>query len=608
MKQLFSLALFAMLAALVARGQGLDDDYVQIFNLIQQADAMSSTEPAQALAKYVQAQVGLQRLQRGNPTWNPRVINFRLNYVTTRIAALSPGSSAAKPSSAVPGAAPPGSPTPGAAPSSSPAVPEDVTRQLSALQVQVGQLQADKGALENKLKEALAMRPAELDPGELASAQQKIKSLQQENDLLKVALDKEKSKTVAAGGVAAFEKISKELEESNRQLATQTELASRLAKEKSALQARIAALSADPEMAAALRAENQLLKKQLATLKAGPAAAGDETARALAQTRTQMAALESDRELLRLEKAALENRVRQLSSTTIASSVLPPPGPAADANHIKQLEQERDTLQRQLAAANKELYGRKGKGSAARVEELENQLAIARARLEIFEARSVPYTAEELALFKRPAQMLAESDPHAGKKSVRELPPGSARLVAEAQTYFAARQFDRAEQAYLQVVRQDQKSVPALANLAAIQVEDNHLEAAEMNVKQALALDPNDAYSLSVLGNLKFRQGKFDDALDALSRAAKLDPQNPEIQNYLGLTLSEKGLRGPAETALRKAIQLQPDYASAHNNLAVIYITQTPPAIELARWHYQRALAAGHPKNPELEKLLEGKK
>src|SRR4029077_2638436 len=104
----------------------------------------------------------------------------------------------------------------------------------------------------------------------------------------------------------------------------------------------------------------------------------------------------------------------------------------------------------------------------------------------------------------------------------------------------------------------------------------------EINLKAALALEPEDAYSLSVLGNLKFRQGKYDDALDALGRAAKLDPQNPEIQNYLGLTLSEKGLRGPAETALRKAIQLQPDYASAHNNLAVIYITQNPPAVELA--------------------------
>jgi hypothetical protein len=40
----------------------------------------------------------------------------------------------------------------------------------------------------------------------------------------------------------------------------------------------------------------------------------------------------------------------------------------------------------------------------------------------------------------------------------------------------------------------------------------------------------------------------------------------------------------------------------------VVYITQQPPLTELARWHYQKALAAGHPKNPELEKMLAAQK
>ena len=106
---------------------------------------------------------------------------------------------------------------------------------------------------------------------------------------------------------------------------------------------------------------------------------------------------------------------------------------------------------------------------------------------------------------------------------------------------------------------------------------------------------------------LKFRQEKYDDALDALSRAARMNPSSAEIQNYLGVTLSHKGLRGPAETALRKAIQIDPSYGSAHNNLAVIYATQKPPLLELARWHYDRAQAAGHPRNNELEKMFEQK-
>jgi hypothetical protein len=36
----------------------------------------------------------------------------------------------------------------------------------------------------------------------------------------------------------------------------------------------------------------------------------------------------------------------------------------------------------------------------------------------------------------------------------------------------------------------------------------------------------------------------------------------------------------------------------------VIYLTQQPPLPELARWHYQKAIEAGQPRNPEMEKSL----
>ena len=76
------------------------------------------------------------------------------------------------------------------------------------------------------------------------------------------------------------------------------------------------------------------------------------------------------------------------------------------------------------------------------------------------------------------------------------------------------------------------------------------------------------------------------------------------MQNFLGITLDHKGLRSQAETALRKAVQIEPKYGAAHNNLAVAYVRQKPPLVELARYHYQKARDAGHPANPELEKLI----
>ncbi len=52
-------------------------------------------------------------------------------------------------------------------------------------------------------------------------------------------------------------------------------------------------------------------------------------------------------------------------------------------------------------------------------------------------------------------------------------------------------------------------------------------------------------------------------------------------------------------------MEIDPNYADPHFNLAVIYATQKPPALELARRHYKQALDLGIPKDAQLEKLLQ---
>jgi Tfp pilus assembly protein PilF len=89
-----------------------------------------------------------------------------------------------------------------------------------------------------------------------------------------------------------------------------------------------------------------------------------------------------------------------------------------------------------------------------------------------------------------------------------------------------------------------------------------------------------------------------------LSLAAKFNPTNAGTQNYLGCVLTKKGLRPAAEVAFRKALQSDPEYADAHYNLAFLYIHESPPSLQLARWHYQRALDLGHAKDQDMEKTL----
>lgn len=634
MKRLFPLGcLLIVFLFSLCQVHGQDEQYFRIYSLIQEADGFKNAQkPAAAYAKYLESQKLLLQFQRAYPDWNATVVKYRLTYLESALAEVT----AKNPEVTLPAEFQPK--TTGTSPA--PSKTAEADGQLASLQNEVRQLQTDKASLEAKLREALRLQPAAADPQALARAEQEIKSLKKDNALLNVALTQSPSRTVAtdakaiedlkrqlaeanrhsaeqaaradtltsekaelqkkidslipsAWNATKIEAARKSLDETERRLAEQIELNSRLSLEQTALQNRVKTLMSESEAAVALRTENEILKKQLAEWKSAPTNS-EAVSRELTEARAQIAVLKSDQNVLRLEKAALEKRFQQVSA--------PVPALSDVAARVKDLEQERDELRKKLTAAEEELAAHWSKPSAGRVEVLTGEVEVLRTRLAVLETQRIPYTEEELALFQKPAPQVA--DPKAGKKSSRDLPAGSLTLVAEAQKDFAARRYDRAEEKYQQVLKQDDKNVYTLANLAAIQLELNHLDDAEKNVRQALELAPADAYALSVLGFLKFRQGKFDDALDTLGHAAKLDPQNAEIQNYLGLTLSQKGMRKAAESALRKAIALDSNYGSAHYNLAVIYVTQKPADPALAYFHYQKALAAGVPANPEVERMI----
>ncbi len=496
MKWSVALVLTALLLMVAgARAEGPDDQYVLIYNLIQEGDALvEKNQSRDALTKYEEARTALQRFQKGFPDWNPDVVKFRLSYLASKLAAAPKPSPAPEATSTNVNRAPA---TPAPVQVEKPVAPE-LQRQFSELKDQVQKLQNEKGQLQNektqlqteksqleankalleaKLKEALSAMPAITDPRELEKAQEKVRVLQKENELLNATVLVERAKNSAVDPKQATP--TKQLvTELNRQLAEQKALVMKLTQEKEALQA---------------------------------------------------------------------------------------PGKSKESETVATL----------------------------------------RARITVLEAQPVPYTTEEIALLKQTPALAASS---ASKKAPRPLSSGAAALAAEAKRYFAAKEFDKAEQKYLEVLKKEDKNPAVLADLAVIQIQMSHYDDADKNINQAVSLAPDDAYCYSTLGHLKFRQGKYDEALNALSRAAELDPESAEIQNRLGIAFSQKGLRKPAEAALRKALQLQPGYADAHHNLAVVYLSQNPPALELARWHYQKAIAAGFPKSPELEKMLEGKK
>ena len=614
MKQIFALVILLLAAGLTpALAQAdADDQYLMIYSQLQSADNLAdSGQPQRALAQYAEAQTELQKFQKVFPDWNPTIVNFRLKYLAGKIADITAALPAPVPAKVTPVTnAPVQSTAPANAGQGAPPAQSD--SEVTDLRNQLQQLQADNTTLAAKLKEALSVQPAAIDSRELDRARRQIESLTKENDLLKANLSQGKTRTnlvtLTSADVAAFKEVQAQLLAANQKIAAQTERADKLELENLALQSRVQTLMASPDALAALRAENDVLKKQIADLKVAAVKAPDITRIQddEKQAQLQLIAFQSQSQIWKLEKAALENKLKKSQAAVVAPAPAPAivssPDQAKNEARIQELTRERDDLRAQLGEANQKLAASSKKSASTQVAALTAEVETLRGRLAVDEAQPVPYTAEELALFNAPAPAAV---PAAAPKASTEMPAGSAALVVQAQSFFAQRQFDRAEKNYLEVLERDPNNVVVLGNLAAIEVEEGKLDQAENHLKAALALKPDDAYNLSRLGYLKFQQEKYDDALDALGRAAKLDPQNPEIQNYLGVALSHKGLRVQAETALRKAIQIDPNYAAAQNNLAVIYLTQKPPLVQLARWHYQKALDAGQPHNPDFEKALD---
>src|SRR5881628_2632386 len=68
------------------RAEGLDDEYLRIYELIQQADAFAESGRSElARQKYSEAHSELDRVQKAYPGWNEQIVQFRLNYVMDKL-------------------------------------------------------------------------------------------------------------------------------------------------------------------------------------------------------------------------------------------------------------------------------------------------------------------------------------------------------------------------------------------------------------------------------------------------------------------------------------------------------------------------------------------
>jgi tetratricopeptide (TPR) repeat protein len=119
----------------------------------------------------------------------------------------------------------------------------------------------------------------------------------------------------------------------------------------------------------------------------------------------------------------------------------------------------------------------------------------------------------------------------------------------------------------------------------ALQERQKHIDAAEGEFRQSLAMDPNNALALNYLGYmLADHDQKLPEALQLVERAVKLDPENGAYLDSLGWVHYKLGQYELAEESLERAIILIPKDPTAHDHLGEVYASTAHLQQAVAQW------------------------
>jgi hypothetical protein len=290
------------------------------------------------MTKYLEAQVAIKELQQSHPAWNTKLIGYRLDYISSKLEPLSKQVASGASTSNAPvnegrtAAIPPAS-------------------QVAMLQDEIGRIAAQNALLEAKLREALSVQPTAIDPRELVKAQDRIKALQKERDLLAVSLEQSLPKK----GTAARDKEA----EAKQDVVTQTTVVNLLRRQNEDLQKQIADLSAK-------------LKQS-----GRPTASTEETLK-LKET---VAALEASNRVMRDEQTSMEDRLLQFvrehgpGATAKTAELQKQLTEARQA--AKTAAEERDSLIQKLNEVTKTLNQRDARFPVVATQELEKHGSVA---------------------------------------------------------------------------------------------------------------------------------------------------------------------------------------------------------------------------------------
>jgi tetratricopeptide (TPR) repeat protein len=156
-------------------------------------------------------------------------------------------------------------------------------------------------------------------------------------------------------------------------------------------------------------------------------------------------------------------------------------------------------------------------------------------------------------------------------------------------TLHQAGRLGEAEQAYQEILAVEPDHADSLNLIGVIALQNGRYELAIDFFGRAIRRNNQVANFHSNMGLALRGIGRLDDAVAHLSRTVALNPEHCGALNSLGLALKDQGKLEEAAARLRQALALKPDYAEAQLNLGTVALAQG--RLEEAAAHYRRALA-----------------
>ena len=135
--------------------------------------------------------------------------------------------------------------------------------------------------------------------------------------------------------------------------------------------------------------------------------------------------------------------------------------------------------------------------------------------------------------------------------------------------YHQAGRLTDAEAIYRQILAVQPQHADALHLLGVIAQQAGHSEIAIQMIGQALAVNPHNPAAHTNLGCALRGQGRMEEAIAAFRQACRLAPNLPEAHENLGNTLKECGRYEEAVSAYLGLVQCSPTYAEGYHALGI---------------------------------------